>query len=283
MHKYEVEQEEVEIGLVDLWEKMREGWRTILAALAFGIGAAVLAILLMPPKFESITLLSVGKVAGTEIEPVSTLIERIKSPAFKLAVAGKLGDQKLLEDIGYGTSGATPIAAGAVKGANALIEMKTSAESADDARKLSDGVIATLAERHNEISGRLREKISGDIALVKEKLKTVESELQELSDSASRIVPLKDTQFSQATLITSLRVQKQAEIFGLRQQLSSLELSLLPPATQPTQAIEAPYVPQKPVSPKKGLLLTLGGICGLLLGVTWVLVADARRRGHGLD
>jgi uncharacterized protein involved in exopolysaccharide biosynthesis len=54
----------------------------------------------------------------------------------------------------------------------------------------------------------------------------------------------------------------------------------MPPATQPAKALEAVYVADKPVSPKKTLLLALGLIGGLLAGVVSVFFVDAWRRAR---
>ena len=58
------------------------------------------------------------------------------------------------------------------------------------------------------------------------------------------------------------------------------ETALMPPATQPAKALEGIFVVDKPVSPKKGLLLALGIIGGLLGGVLGIFVADGWRRAR---
>lgn len=114
--------------------------------------------------------------------------------------------------------------------------------------------------------------------MLKEKLVVVERELKELGSFAKGGSSVKDTQFAPVSLLTSMRVQKQSEVFGLQQQLAAMELSLLPPATVSTSALEVPFVAKKPVSPKKGLLIVLGAIGGLLLGVIWIFAASSWRR-----
>lgn len=78
--------------------------------------------------------------------------------------------------------------------------------------------------------------------------------------------------------MTSLRIQKEAETFNQRQMIMALETALEAPATQAAKAIEEVFITNKPVSPKKSLLLALGTIGGLLAGVLWVFMADAWRR-----
>ena len=75
----------------------------------------------------------------------------------------------------------------------------------------------------------------------------------------------------------ALKAQKDAETFSLRQSVFALENSLLPPATQETKLLEAIFAPEKPVSPKKGMILVLGFLGGLLMGIMWAFVSDAWR------
>jgi uncharacterized protein involved in exopolysaccharide biosynthesis len=60
--------------------------------------------------------------------------------------------------------------------------------------------------------------------------------------------------------------------------IMALETALEEPATQPAKAIEEIFISDKPVSPKKTLLLALGLIGGLLAGVVSLFYVDAWRR-----
>ena len=276
MNENEMVQDD-EISLFDLFEKLRDGWLAVVGGAALGIAGAVLAIFMIPTKYESFTTFQVGKVAGSAIEVPETVIARIGTPAFRLEVAQIAGDEELVEKLARNAAGVSVIGASLVKGTQ-LLSLATSGDAPEAARKLSTTVIELLHKRHEELGYRLLEKINSDIRLNKEKLAIVEKELQELSNMPARSTGVKDSQFAPVSLMTSMRVQKQAEVFGLRQQLIAMELSVLPPATQPTQALEAPYIATKPVSPKRGLLLALGTIGGLLAGVLWVFASDAWRR-----
>ena len=115
-----------------------------------------------------------------------------------------------------------------------------------------------------------------DLAISREKLKSAEQDLARLNRLASSTA-VKDDRFTQLALMTSLRIQKETEVFSQRQMIMALETALAAPATQPAKAIEPVFVADIPVSPKKSLLLALGLIGGLLLGVIGVFVSDAWR------
>ncbi|MBN8498388.1 hypothetical protein [Accumulibacter sp.] len=93
------------------------------------------------------------------------------------------------------------------------------------------------------------------------------------TESLNRFVAnagIKDDRFTQLSLLTSLRLQKESEFFNQGPIVSMLEAALNPPATQSSEAIEPVFVSDKPVSPTKGLLLALGLIGGLFAGVVSV-------------
>ncbi len=143
--------------------------------------------------------------------------------------------------------------------------------------KIAEVAILELAIAPAEIAKPMIDKMRLDLAISKEKLASAEKELDGLNKMMAN-VGVKDDRFTQLSLITSLRVQKEAEVFGQRQMVMAYETALMPPATQPAKAIEAVFVTDKPVSPKKTLLLALGLIGGLLAGVVAVFFVDAWRR-----
>lgn len=271
------------ISLFDLCEKLRSGWYFVVGGTVLGLVGAGWAIVDSPPKYEAAAIVLVGKVAGGVIEQPTQSIERMKTPSFQMAVAEKLGSKAWIEDL-LGSSSATSkyfslqlVKGSVVAGALPLIELKATGESADTAKKIAEAVILELAIRQAEIAKSSIDKIRLDMSISQEKLVSAEKELEGLSKLMAN-VGVKDDRFTQLSLIASLRVQKEAEVFGLRQVIMALETSLMPPATQPAKAIEAVFGVDKPVSPKKTLLLTLGLVGGLLVGILSVFFVDALRR-----
>lgn len=273
MNNNEMMQAEDEISLFDLWEKLREGRQFVLGGACLGVLAAGLALVVIAPKYEATSILQIATIASKEIEPATTTLERFKSSSFVQEAVKQAGIETLVERLSLGDVVIGDyVKAQLVKGTS-LLELKTFGDTPESSRKLNDILVQQLEQRHEVLGAALKEKLASDIALTKEKLKTVEQELAELSQ-VSYVNNPKDVQFSPVSLLMSQKIQKQSEMFGLRQQLTNLELMQLPPATQKTQAIEAPFVPAKPVSPKKILLLVLGLIGGLLLGVLTVFIKD---------
>jgi uncharacterized protein involved in exopolysaccharide biosynthesis len=224
----------------------------------------------------------VGQVAGQAVEPASHTVERIKTSAFQLSVAEKLGNQAWIADL-HGSANATgkyislQLVKATLSGASPLIELKTTGESPEFAKKIANALVIELVNRQDEIAKPLIDKMRLDLAIAKEKLVSVEKELDGINKLVAN-VGIKDDRFTQLSLMTTLGLQKRSELFAQRQTISALETALMAPATQSAKAIEEVFVTERPVSPKKGLLVTLGVIGGLLAGVMSVFVKDAVRR-----
>lgn len=284
MNESEVLQED-EISLFDLWEKLRQGWKTVAGGLVLGVAGAVAGIVLIPPKYEAVAMVQVGQVgqvgqaAPMQVEPPAQAIERLKSPSFQLAVAEALGDQKWIEVLANSSNGATRYLSFQVMKTAPVIELKASAETPERAKAIAEATIRELAKKQAEIAKPMIDKMQADLSITREKLESAERELEGLSKMAMS-AGVKDERFTQISLITALRVQKEAEVFGQRQTIMAYETALMPPATQPAKVLEATYVANKPVSPKKTLLLALGLIGGLLLGVLSVFMSAAWRQAR---
>jgi hypothetical protein len=284
MNENEMTQDD-EISLFDLWEKLRDGWKAVAGGLVLGIAGAFAGIVLIPPRYEATAVLQIGKVAGGALEAPEVAVQRIRQPAFLVAVAEAAADAPWAQRLQANPSGDKTVTPSVVKG-TPLLSIVATGETADQAAKRLSLTVERLRHSHEEIGNPLVSKIKLDMEVSREKLKVAELELAELSKPATGGTGgtggavLRDAQFAPVALVTSLRVQKQADIFGLRQQLIAAENSLLPPATEPTRPLERIFASEKPVSPKKSLLLALGSIGGLLAGMLWVFMSDAWRRAR---
>lgn len=299
MNENETPQEE-QINLFDVWKKLREGWLAVVGGAVLGIAGAVLAIFLIPPKYEAVVVVQVGQVGQVgpvaqvglvgqvmtlAVEPTQLSVERMKTPTFQMAVARGAGIQGWIDSLGRSASAGGDYLSLQVSkstiGHNAapLMELKAKADSPESARKIAEAAIQELAKRHSEIAKPSIDRMVADLAIAKEKRQRAEEDLESLSKLVAT-AGIKDDRFTQLSLMNSLRVQKEAELFFQRQMVAALEGALSVPATQAAKAVEAVFVSDKPVSPKKALLLALGLIGGLLAGVMWVFVADASRRAR---
>ena len=278
--------DEDEISLFDLWQTLKDKWRHVLGGILLGgLGAAAM-ITTSQAQYEATAMLQTGRVAGSIIEDPSTIVERFKSPSFHLEVAEDVGDPNWIMQV-EGGGGTQILSATVPKLSPSMVEVKVKAKSPEFAKKIADAATAKLIERQEVLSAQTRKKIEFDLSATKEKLAKSEQDLLALSRTLDS-VGTKDDRFTQISLMMSVKLQKESEMFALRQTVFALEIALLPPSTQPARVLEAIFVSPKPVSPKNGLLLALALVGGLLVGVMSVFVsgawqrAKARRYGHDL-
>ncbi len=284
-----------EISLFDLWEKLRDGWRYVVGGTVLGLAGAGVALVMLPPKYEAVAVVQVGQVGqvgvpgqpgqavNVPVEPATQAVERMKTPAFQLKVAEASGNQAWVEDLMRSTAATTKyislqiVKATATPGSAPLIELKANAATPELATKIADASIKELAKRESELAKPMIDKMQLDLAIARERLVSAERELEAINKLVVN-AGVKDDRFTQLSLMTDLRVQKESEVFRQRQAINALETALGVPYTQPAEALEGVFVTDKPVSPKKGLLLALGLIGGLLSGVVSVFFINAWRR-----
>jgi LPS O-antigen subunit length determinant protein (WzzB/FepE family) len=298
MNENEMMQDD-EISLFDLWERLRDGWRYVVGGTVLGLAGAGAALMILPPKYEAVAVVQVAQVGqityaqlgqvmqipSLNVEPATQAVERMKTPAFQTTVAKSLANQAWIDDLQQSANATARylslqlIKATSAQGASSLIEVKANGASPDEAKKIADASVNELSKRHSELAKPILEKMHSDLKIAKEKLVSAEKELEGINKLVASAA-VKDDRFTQLSLMTGLRVQKESELFAQRQAIAALETALSAPSTQPTKAIEDIFVTDKPVSPKKSLLLALGLIGGLLAGVVMVFFVDAWRRAR---
>ena len=266
---------EDEVSLFDLWGMLRGGWRLVFGSVVLGVLGAVAAIAFIAPQFEAVALLQTGTVSGSMIEEPTTALERLRSPSFLREIAVEVGDSAWVDQIDAGVQGRTLVAK-IQKATPSMIEVRVVTGSPDSSKKIAELSTARLIRRQTELASRVVAKVEFDISVLKEKLGKSESDLTALSKAIDPTNVKNDT-FSQLSLLTSLRMQRESDSFALRQSIYALENSLLSPLTQPARVLEDIFVSNKPVFPKKGVLLAMGLVAGLLVGVMLVFVSGAWR------
>lgn len=276
--------QESEVSLFDIVQSVRAGWRNVVGGACLGLLGAGCLVSFLPNKYEAVALVQVGQVNNQQVEAPSFTVERLKLPGLQLAAAGSIKDDEWAARVAASSNGtAGYLFAQVVKAtaspAGGLIELKITGASADLARRRAEAAIGEVVKAHDALAAPLISKMRGDLDLAREKLVSAEKEWVGLTRQVSGVA-VKDERFTQLSLMNSLRMQKQAETFSLRQSVMAIETSLAPPATQSAKALESVFVSDKPVSPKKGLTLVLGLVGGLLGGIMSIFVLDAWRKAR---
>lgn len=264
-----------EISLFELFEQLRNGWRTVAGGLLVGVLGAGAAIALLPAQYQASTLIEVGQVNAAGLEVPAVTVERMKSPAFVLEVAQQSGIE-----VADATDAARRLSASLQRNAP-LIEVRTTGASRDEAIRLAESAIKLLHDKHMQLFEPRVKQLRSELDVTREKLGIVESELAVVDKTMAEA----GRQGARAAalpyeLLTSLRVQKATEAISLRQAIVGYNAALLPPATRPTDTVEGVYASRRPVSPRKALLLALGAVGGLLAGTLLVFLANGWRNAQ---
>lgn len=264
-----------EISLFELFEQLRNGWRTVAGGLLVGVLGAGAAIALLPAQYQASTLIEVGQVNAAGLEVPAVTVERMKSPAFVLEVAQQSGIE-----VADATDAAKRLSASLQRNAP-LIEVRTTGASRDEAIRLAESAIKLLHDKHMQLFEPRVKQLRSELDVTREKLGIVESELAVVDKTMAEA----GRQGARAAalpyeLLTSLRVQKATEAISLRQAIVGYNAALLPPATRPTDTVEGVYASRRPVSPRKTLLLAFGAVGGLLAGTLLVFLANGWRNAQ---
>ena len=206
---------EDEVSLFDLWGMLRGGWRLVFGSVVLGVLGAVAAIAFIAPQFEAVALLQTGTVSGSMIEEPTTALERLRSPSFLREIAVEVGDSAWVDQIDAGVQGRTLVAK-IQKATPSMIEVRVVTGSPDSSKKIAELSTARLIKRQIELASRVVAKVEFDISVLKEKLGKSESDLTVLSKAIDPTNVKNDT-FSQLSLLTSLRMQRESDSFALRQ------------------------------------------------------------------
>jgi hypothetical protein len=247
----------------------------------------VLAIFLIPPKYEAVAVVQVGQIGqigqivalgemqrnrsvqlAQPVESAVQAVERMKITAFQSRVSERAGvvGQLIPQVIKATATEQFP-----------LIELKVIGSNPEYLQKIAGAAIAELASSEESLVRPQIELLQGELRIAEEKQAKLN---KEVSDLVKLIVvgASNEGRANQPVLLTTLKIQKEHELAGQRQLILATQAALA--RTRPAQALEAISVGQAPISPKKNLLLALGAIGGLLAGALWVFMADAWRRAR---
>lgn len=265
--------------------QLRAGWRVVLLAVALGGLGAWGGAALIPPKYQAIAMLEVGRIGLTGenlvpewgapagqtgtlfhlppprfqvVEPPAQTVERMKMQSFQQRVFEASGIQgELIPQLVKSTVGER----------SPLIEFRVMAGSPAAADKLMHAALLELTARQAEMALPQVQRLQGDLALAQEGLSLTETEKRIGKKAASSGSDALERSCSDHE--DRLRMEQRQRVLALRSALSE---------TLPPRFIESPSVSHDPVSPKKTVLLIFGLAGGFLAGAGWILFHDAWRQ-----
>jgi uncharacterized protein involved in exopolysaccharide biosynthesis len=230
----------------------------LLAVLLVALGIAGTLGFVSKPVYESRAVLEIGKVGGSlTLEEVSAVVRWLREE-YALDNPDRRGDLPRVDSVDHSPK----------TGQNILI-LTVRDRSADGAHIFLNGVAGRLIERHRKLYDEAR-------SAQEVRLRDLNAEIVALQDQANLLGNLTKRleDRGQAAVVAVELGALLGTLATLRNQRTSLALSLSAMQSYPTRLVGEPILSQGPVRPKPVLYLLIGAVVGLLLGVFSVFFAE---------
>lgn len=246
-------------------------WPPLFGSAIVGAALAVGMSYLLTPEYEVMAAVRIASVADRPVEAPARVLERVRSGAFKEAVAIAAG-LKTPDVGGDGRLFTESLRAQVVERAD-LIDIRFRVVRADDGARLGSALVARLQAIHGPIGkpsiDRLHDRITdvtAQLARAEAALKRIE---QDVSTSDTRNQPRGE--FAERIVLADVMLKREEEIRTLREQQQVLREQLSPERTYPTSMLGEPSVSREPVSPKRPIFAVAGALLGFLLAMAATL------------
>ncbi len=254
-----------EISLHDLWKILirRKGW--ILGFPLFAMITAAIVVTFMKPQWDATAVIrigAVGQVGQQTIEPAAQVVERMKLKAFNDVVLVSLGlptNRENPESTLYQDS----FQIKSIRGTD-LIELKVRGYSQANANRYANAAIDYLKKKHAEM-------MASAMLSKRQQLEKTVREISQIRSERDRLTKLMGLQekagFAESIVLTNTMAILTEDLRSQELIKANLEEQLNPMHTFPTSIIEEISISNKPVAPKKVLIILITGVLGLLIGV----------------
>lgn len=263
-----------EIDLVDLWLVLQRRRAVFFGVLLSALVIAVALIVLMPPVYESRTVIQIGHVGGIGKEGTATPVE---APG---VLVERLNEEYRVNDVTEGKREYPLVANVALnKGQTDIVTITARAHSVDDAQHFLTTVVGKVQREHEQWLQEAVKQQHARLDSLGDRITMAHQHMQALDQS---IAKLKGSNPLQVTVLLQEKGKFLQELPTMEQEQALLALSLSRLQTLPTRFLREPTTPIAPERPRPVLYLALALIIGVMLGAMAVFIAEfvtnARRR-----
>ena len=258
---------EDEISLKDIIDFLLESWKVIALGGVIGGLLATGYAFITPPKYQATANIQVAKVAGTDVETPSTLVEKLKMPMYYSTESYSACN--VMDKIEPGVMIAKNLKPVLSKTAP-IINFSYKEASPINAQKCLESVLNDIRSNQNLLAKPILESKKNQLTNLKQKLEAAERIIKTLPNQSSNF-DFSDTKFSASALLLAATLSKENEVKDLRTQINDLEIALLEPQTREAFLTTPIYAPKEKVSPKLALILMGGLAAGLFLGFFFII------------
>lgn len=250
-----------EISLKDMFDVLTQN-RLLIAIFGLaGLLFSAVYIVLAPKIYEARWQIQMAQFINSNSEEPTALMERLREPTtYPVEVQQSCGipeDRKIDDYLGG------MLQVNVIKNVVNLVGMKVFARSPDQAKKCAEAIVMMIVVQQR---GLIEERLAGrkdQLVLYKQALAM---ELQQLEE-------IKTPELGHFGYLARLD-----KLSWLRTRIDALQEEAMMSQLHPAKLTAPVFVLSKPVSPKVGLIITLGLLLGLMLGVLYVLGRDGWRR-----
>lgn len=259
---------EDEVSLKDIIDFLSESWKAIaLSGIVGGLFAAGYAFI-SPPKYQATANIQVAKIAGADVEPPSTLIEKLKTPNYfskKVHLACNVVDNKepsalIAKSIKVQLAKTSPIIGISVEGS-----------SPEKASRCLDSLLDDIRINQDLLANPVYEAKAKQLMLLREKLDSIQKMLKSFP-AKNLNFDFTDSKFSANTLLFATKLGKEDEVKQLQMRVVELEAELANPLTRGMILIAPVYAPHQKISPNEIKIFMAGLFSGLFFGLLMLVI-----------
>ncbi len=262
-----------EISIKDIIDFLSESWKVMaLSGIVGGLLATGYAFI-TPPKYQATANIQVAKVAGSDVEDPSMLVEKLKMPMY-YSTESYLACN-VMDSIEPGAVIANNLKPVLSKTAP-IVSFSYKEDSPMNAQKCLESVLNDIKMNHNLLAKPILESKKNQLIILKQKLDAAERVINVLPKEGVSF-DFSETKFSASSFLLATALNKENEIINLRSQINDFKISLTEPQTKETFLTTPIYASKQKVSPKRTLILMGGLATGLFLGL---LLMIGKRSWH---
>ena len=227
--------------------------------------AIVYAFFIAKPVYAVKSMIEVGEIDSKPIDDINTIQQKL-SYVYKVNAKGVKRKLPLVKSIST------------AKNSKNIISITIHGNNNDEAVKYIQTVISKIETQYKEKTDAYTDSQKELIKLIQDDIKENSSNLVEMKKElelySQKIVSLKSEDAALAGIYALQIGQKQTELQKLKQYISALKnkeqklkLSITPLMMKPTHIVGEIETLEKPIKPKKSLIVIVAFITGLMLSI----------------
>ena len=236
-----------------------------------GLLVGAIFYFVQPVQYKAQALIRIGQISQNEsrnvyfIEPIMTVVERIKLPAFIQAVAERAKRNEILRLLNAEEGSGMTVKQ--MKAGDALL-VTVVAGTPDLARISAASVVDELVEKHAQIADFYRSDIRAELSKLDRELGALSRRIEKLLGSQAAGSPKQAGEREMAIGFNLMTIQRDLE-YKLNRS-SSLRESISNANVRPTMLLEPIGLSERRIFLTLWRPCLLGGLLGFVLSVVWI-------------